>query len=78
VVEGWKFRKVLGVAHKPKDLHITVRTESKVTNIDVDVLCCDLCNAAIPDGSDAYALTMWRDEPEPEQWEDEYLDLTNK
>lgn len=74
-LDGWKMRKVNIAQVKKPSVHQIIVTshpsgEKKVT--DLQSLICDFCNAQIPDGSPALAVTMWRTAVEPGPWEKEY------
>ncbi len=74
VAMGWKRRRVQIRTKKPPvhDITVIAGTEKTVTHLPSIV--CDNCNAALPDGMDAYALTEWMEgrEGEPGPWEREF------
>lgn len=73
---GWSERRVTLNAKRPADLHIEVTGGGESKRIEVPHLVCDACNARIDDGTPALAVTHWRSEGEPEQWENEYGTIT--
>lgn len=84
VAEGWKRRRIHGLAKKPAIHQIKTITkmpggESKTTVEGLPILICDDCCQELPDGTPAIAVTMWREDKEgpPLDWESEYLNLTD-
>lgn len=65
---GWKFRIAHLKVKKPLQHFILFGD----TRVDLDSLHCDQCNAKIPDGSPAVALTQWRTAEDPPFWEKEF------
>ncbi len=59
---------------KPAVHDVTTIIDGKVANVEsLPSIMCDLCGEAIPDGTPAFALTMWREhEGTPGPWEQEY------
>lgn len=69
---GFKIRKTRIAAVKaPPELCIKISDGVNEETIPVPELVCDHCNAALPDGSPAVAVSMWRD-GELAEWEHEY------
>jgi hypothetical protein len=72
---GFKRRRVQITVKKPAVHDVTTLIDGKVTNVEsLPSIMCDSCGAPIPDGSTAWAETMWRSsrEGEPGNWEKEY------
>jgi len=69
VNEGWQVRKRTGKATRPSDFGVTVSGGGKSTFLPYQEMVCDICNRPMPDGSIVTAITMWRNEPEPDNWE---------
>lgn len=47
-------------------------TGEKVHDENIPFCVCDSCNARIPDGTPAYAWTMWHRREKPTDWEKEF------
>jgi hypothetical protein len=84
VAAGWKRRIVHLYAHKPashiRETHYIGGERDGQTEVEnLASLECDLCGRPIADGENAVALTMWREdrEPEPRAWESEYGTVTS-
>lgn len=76
--DGWRLRKLQGLAHKPPVHNTTTTTIEKGRQTmkvieELPTLLCDLCGKSLPDGTPAIATTQWRS-VEPPDWESEYLD----
>lgn len=69
-------RKVPIKARRPDNHQITIHagpeTNVMTSIIPLPVLVCDHCNIDIPDGSDAIAVSMWRQEEQAVDWEHEF------
>jgi|HubBroStandDraft_4_1064222.scaffolds.fasta_scaffold557507_1 hypothetical protein len=61
VKEGWHYRTVFLSIKKPAVHTMTITTDGTTKTSDVASVYCDLCGNAIPDGSIAMAITMWRE-----------------
>jgi len=68
VAAGWKRRRVQIRTKKPPVHDITVITERGKHITQLDTLHCDICNAPLPDGTAAFALTEWQKHREDEPW----------
>lgn len=66
-------RVVIDRCVKPADLSVNIYENGQLTNVShLASLMCDNCGTKIPDGQSVVAITMWRDEAEPDPWEHEY------
>ena len=81
IEDDWKSRLMAIDAKKPAE-HFLVVTEiekgqsPRQKRTDLPNLQCDKCGAVIPDGSKAWAFTMWQGQ-EPVVWEVEYGTITD-
>lgn len=76
VAEGWKRRRIHGLAKKPDIHQMKIITGSEEEVFDIPVLACDGCMQALPDGTPAIAVTMWREDKDGRYagfWEHEFL-----
>ena len=71
-VMDWHQRIVRIKAHKPASHGIQINSEPK---IELPSIMCDLCNERIQDGTEALAITMYRGDEEPRDWEGEYGEI---
>jgi hypothetical protein len=72
VAMGWHRRIVPLQVKKPEVHQVKVYADGKLeATEDLATIVCDDCGNAMPDGTNGFALTMWRGE-EPPTWEDEY------
>lgn len=61
VRDGWQFRKVHLSVRKPAVHEIVISGDSvERKSVPLDAIQCDLCRAAIEDGTVAHAVSMWR------------------
>lgn len=70
--DGWKYRKIAITAMVPPNHGVTVSTDKETTFHPLTTLVCDNCGEEIKDFSRAYAITMWRGNEIPGNWEKEY------
>ena len=79
VAMGWKRRRVQIRSKKPEVHQIVMLAGGEKTVSDLPSLLCDLCNAGLPDGTEAFAITEWRSarESEPGPWEEEFTQKEN-
>lgn len=71
VRDGWQYRAVHLVVKKPDDHSMTLITDDAITTSKLPDIYCDSCGDAVPNGSVALAVTMWRD-GEIAEWEGGY------
>lgn len=78
VAMGFHRRIVEIVAKKPADHGIkfyegnTLDDLKETKTVSLETLQCDDCGEPIGDGAGAFAVTMWRGDDEPDNWEAEY------
>lgn len=61
VLDGWQYRVVNLVVKKPEKHQVSLIVERTLKSVsELPSIECDSCGEAIPDGSVARAVTMWR------------------
>lgn len=73
--DGWHMRKVEIKVKVPTDGSHRIEIMSGMnpaTVIPVPIVVCDHCNDEIPEGAIGIAVSMWRGEDEPGNWEQGY------
>jgi hypothetical protein len=72
ITEGWKLRRIAIKVHRPEQGHeIIIKSGDETSVIDVPIVVCDSCNCELPEGTDAFAVTMYKGQ-EPPAWEEAY------
>jgi hypothetical protein len=85
---GYKSRKINIYLKRPGDLGLTVYDDLTADEAfalmqgkklkkpgkfsPTPKVVCDMCDAVLPDGTLAYAITLWREEDPPGPWEEGY------
>lgn len=72
VATGWQRRCVNIWAKKPAVHEVKFTANDKTETITLPSLVCDDCGTPIKDGDAAVAVTMWRGNDEPYNWEKDY------
>jgi hypothetical protein len=75
--DGWKLRRTPIKVHRPEQGHeIIIKSGDETSVIQCPMVVCDACNCELPEGTDAFGITMYKGQ-EPDMWEREYSCNTN-